>query len=288
MITALADLERRVRRALVDDGRSDIDVLGYGEISTVLELTVDGVPYACKRLPPFPAGAVGPYRRVCAAYLDALAERGIVAAPSTIETVPSGDDEAVYCVQPIESLLLVERLRSADGTAAASLADRLVDVIADAIDDRFGLDAQVSNWALDGNGDFVYLDVTTPLIRDADGTEMLDTDLFIASLPAFLRPGIRKFVLPEILSHYYDARAALVDLLGNLKKERLEHLSDAFLAAANRRVDPPITRKELDRYYRSDALMWEVLQRLRRADRWWQRRVRRRGYPFLLPGKVDR
>jgi len=288
MIAALADLERRVRRALTDDGRSDIDVLGYGEISTVLELTVDGVSYACKRLPPFPADAVEPYRSACSTYLAALAERGIAAAPSTIETVPSGDGEAVYCVQPIEPLLLVEHLRSTDGPGAEALADRLIDVVADAIDERFGLDAQISNWALDRDGDFVYLDVTTPLIRDADGEEMLDTDLFIASLPAFLRPGIRRFVLPEILSHYYDARAALVDLLGNLKKERLEHLSGAFLAAANRRVDPPITRKELDRYYRSDALMWEVLQRLRRADRWWQRRIRRRGYPFLLPGKVDR
>jgi hypothetical protein len=34
--------------------------------------------------------------------------------------------------------------------------------------------------------------------------------------------------------------------------------------------------------------MWEILLRLRRADRWWQRTVRRRGYPFLLPGPVDR
>jgi hypothetical protein len=32
----------------------------------------------------------------------------------------------------------------------------------------------------------------------------------------------------------------------------------------------------------------ELLQRLRRADRWWQRTVRRRPYPFLLPGRIDR
>jgi hypothetical protein len=34
--------------------------------------------------------------------------------------------------------------------------------------------------------------------------------------------------------------------------------------------------------------MWGLLQRLRRIDRSWQRRVRRRQYPFLLPGKVER
>ncbi|MCJ7780499.1 MAG: DUF6206 family protein, partial [Acidimicrobiia bacterium] len=118
--------------------------------------------------------------------------------------------------------------------------------------------------------------------------EMLDTDLFLASLPALLRPVVRRLLLHEILSHYYEARAALVDLIGNLKKERLDVAIPPFLKAANRVVDPPITKKEIDRYYRNDALMWEVLQRLRRTDRWWQRTLRRRGYPFLLPGKVDR
>ena len=42
------------------------------------------------------------------------------------------------------------------------------------------------------------------------------------------------------------------------------------------------------RVYASDARLWEVLLRLRRLDRAWQRRVRRREYPFLLPGRIDR
>lgn len=288
MMNALDDLEQRVRRALATGDRSKIDVLGYGEISTVLRVSEGDRAYAAKRLPPFPPGAIEPYRAACTAYLAALGDRGISTAPSTIEVVPYGDSEAVYCVQPIEERLLVDYLRTLDPDAAVPVAERLVEVIDAAIDDRLGLDAQVSNWALTPDGDFIYLDVTTPLLRNHAGEEMLDTDLFIASLPAFLRPGVRRFLLPEILSHYYDARAALLDLIGNLKKERLEHLVEPFLTATNRRVDPDITHKELDGYYRSDALMWEVLQRLRRSDRWWQRTIRRRGYPFLLPGKVDR
>lgn len=288
MKQALAALERRVVDALVTDDRSRIDVLGYGEISTVLRLTVDNRTYACKRLPPFPPGAIDRYRSACSAYLAALGEAGIRTASSTIEIVPSGEGEAVYCIQPIEDHLLVNDLSVFGPGEVADIADRLVSLIAGAIDDRLGVDAQISNWALDPDGGFVYLDVTTPLIRDEDGNEMLDTDVFIASLPAFLRPGVRRFLLPEILSHYYDARAALVDLIGNLKKERLESAIPPFLDAANRHVDPPITRKELDRYYRSDAVMWEVLQRLRKMDRWWQRKIRRRSYPFLLPGRVER
>ncbi|MEA2023382.1 MAG: DUF6206 family protein [Actinomycetota bacterium] len=288
MKQALIDLEQRVDEALVTDDRSRIDVLGYGEISTVLRLTVDDRTYACKRLPPFPESAVGPYKEACTAYLVALGERGIRTASSTIEIVPTEGHSVIYCIQPIENVLLVDRLRTAARDEAAALADHLVSVIDEAIDERLGLDAQISNWALDSDGEFVYIDVTTPLIRDDDGSELLDTDLFLASLPAFLRPAVRRFLLGEILSHYYDARAALLDLIGNLKKERLGDAIPVFLDAANRVVDPPITGKEIDRYYRNDAVMWEVLQRLRKSDRWWQRTVRRRSYPFLLPGKVDR
>ena len=49
-----------------------------------------------------------------------------------------------------------------------------------------------------------------------------------------------------------------------------------------------ISLREVDRYYESDAYLWEFLQRLRRADRFWQRRVRRRTYQFLLPGRIER
>ncbi|MEA3502454.1 MAG: DUF6206 family protein [Actinomycetota bacterium] len=288
MKTALADLERKVGVALTTDDRSAIDVLGYGEISTVLRLTVDGQSFACKRLPPFPEDAIDHYRTACTAYLIALGERGIRTASSTIELVPTGGDPVVYCVQPIEDRLLVDHLRIASPDDVDDIARRLVAVIAGAIDEGLGLDAQISNWSLDPDDGFVYLDVTTPLIRDNAGDEMLDTDLFLASLPAFLRPGVRRFLLPEILAHYYDVRAALLDLIGNLKKERLDDAIPAFLEQANLVVDPPISEKEISRYYRSDAVMWEVLQRLRRADRWWQRTIRHRSYPFLLPGKVDR
>ncbi|MEA3511292.1 MAG: DUF6206 family protein, partial [Actinomycetota bacterium] len=200
----------------------------------------------------------------------------------------TGGDPVIYCIQPIEDRLLVDHLRVASPDDVDGIARRLVAVIAGAIDEGLGLDAQISNWALDPDDGFVYLDVTTPLIRDDAGDEMLDTDLFLASLPAFLRPGVRRFLLPEILSHYYDSRAALLDLVGNLEKECLQAAMPVFLSAVNEMVDPPIDKKEIDRYYRSDAVMWEVLQRLRRADRWWQRTIRRRSYPFLLPGKVDR
>jgi hypothetical protein len=136
--------------------------------------------------------------------------------------------------------------------------------------------------------DLVYLDVTTPLLEDEMGRQRLDLGLFLASLPWAMRAPVRRFLLDEILSHYRSPRPALVDAVANLHKERLPSAIPALLEAANAVVDPPIWADEARTYYRQDALMWEVLQRLRRADRWWQRRVRRRRYPFLLPGTIER
>ncbi len=150
-----------------------------------------------------------------------------------------------------------------------------------------GLDGQMSNWALH-DGKLLYMDVTTPLMRDAQGRELLDTELFMKSLPWALRGLVRRFFLGEIIDKYYLPRGVILDILGNLLKENLAKLIPTCLEQANVRLPEAIQESEVHRYYRSDAKMWALMQRLRRADRWWQRRIRRRTYPFLLPGKISR
>lgn len=287
--SALDRLEARVRTALRTGDDSGIDVLDYGEISTVLRVEAGGMTFVAKRLPPFPIDAIEPYEAAFAAYIDEIGGRGITVIPSGLHTV-FGDDgvPTLFCVQPLADELLVDRLRESTPSEAGRLVSEVVTRVVAAIGPDVGLDAQVANWALDADGDLVYLDVTTPMLRDRSGAEVLDLDLFLASLPWAMRGGVRRFLLDEILSHYYDPRAALVDLAANLHKERLTHLTGAFITASNEVVTPAIVPAEVDRYYRLDALMWEALQRFRRADRWWQRSVRRRPYAFLLPGRVER
>ncbi len=110
----------------------------------------------------------------------------------------------------------------------------------------------------------------------------------MTSLPAVFRPVVRRFLLDSILDPYYSPRRAALDLSGNLQKEGLgEHVA-AVVAIANDRLGTDLTVDEVRSHYRSDARMWALLQRARRVDRAWQRHVRRRPYPFLLPGPVDR
>jgi len=132
------------------------------------------------------------------------------------------------------------------------------------------------------------LDVTTPLLRDEAGRHRLDTALFLASLPWALRRLTERFLVDSLIDAYFSVRTVIVDLLGNLIKERHRAWIPLGIARANLRVEQAITVEEVERYYRQNALMWEALLRLRRIDRAWQIKVRRRPYPFLLPGKIER
>ncbi len=284
---AVPALEAAVTLALATGDQSGLDVLGYGEISLVVGLETRTGRYACKRLPLFADRAA--YRRyevVFHDHLAALASAGVEPVDSDLHPLDVDDGVVGYCVQPAldPASLGPAVLREPEGEHF--LRD-VIETTARAIGPTLGLDAQISNWA-QVDGQLRYLDVTTPLLRDDRGDERLDLDLFLASLPRALRSVVRRFLLDGILSHYYDTRAAVLDLSANLVKERLDHQLPAALDAAAAVVDDPITEREARRYYASDARMWEVLQRLRRLDRSWQRHVRRRPYPFLLPEPIDR
>jgi hypothetical protein len=282
----LAQLESDVTAHLSGDYSTHLDVLGYGEISTVLRAEGLNGPVAAKRLPRMARSQLSAYSEILSRYLYDLQARGVRPVDSAVFSVGS-DPFRPYCVQPLQPLLLVDELRTADSETIDRRVQQLVGIVVGAVDGWLGLDGQISNWAVDGD-ELLYIDVTTPLVRDTAGKDELDTDLFIASLPWALQGSVRRFLLDEILSHYYDPRAVLLDMAGNLTKERLPQVIEPLLRATNRVVSPPITTDQAMKYYRADARMWELLQRLRQADRWWQKTARHRMYPFLLPGKIDR
>ncbi|MCG6949300.1 MAG: DUF6206 family protein [Acidobacteria bacterium] len=287
----LDELENRVDQALSSGDESAIEVLGYGEISCVLAWRREGDGLAAKRLPLFDTDArFARYTEAFGNYLEALDHAGLQVVPSRLATTPAANGQiAAWCLQPLldPKALAPEWLRTADDNGARRLLGRIADHVVSAVGPTLGLDGQLSNWAV-VDGEARYFDVTTPMMRDAHGHEVLDTDLFLASLPFALRGLVRRFLLHTILDKYYDPRGVLVDLLGNLIKEGADARLSLGLEVVNSNVEPAVTETEVRRYYREDALMWELLQLFRRVDRAWQRRIRRRQYPFLLPGKVKR
>jgi hypothetical protein len=286
----LGSLEDDVQRALAAADGTALRVLGHGEISLVLGWPADAPRWACKRLPPFPsADRAQAYADTLGRYLTVLAERGVTVLDTEVRSIErGGGGVAVYCVQPVlpAGTVATDVVR-AEPDRAAAIFGQIVDHVFAATDDRVGFDAQLSNWAA-VDGGLVYLDVTTPLLRGADGREELDTDLFLASFPWLLRAPVKRFVVPGVIDRYHQPRTVVLDLAANLLKERLEPHLPTVLAATEGRVDPPLSEAAVRADYRSDARTWAALQALRRADRAWQRRVRRRPYPFLLPDRIDR
>jgi hypothetical protein len=287
----LAAVERAVADALVTGDDAGLRVLGYGEISLVVGWPADAPVWACKRLPAFPdAAAVARYRTLFDRYLEVLDARGVSTVPSGLRTVDADVPAPVaYVVQPVlpADTLGTAVLRAADPDPDHPLLGAVLDAVPRVVDDRTGIDGQLSNWAW-SDGRLTYLDVTTPLLFDADGAMALDAGLFLAAYPWPLRAPIGRFVAPGVIAAYRDPRHVLLDFTANLVKERLDRWIPAVVTAVNGRVDPPVTDDEVHRYYRRDAGLWAAMLRLRRIDRWWQRRVRRRPYPFLLPGPIDR
>lgn len=288
----LAELEGQVQRALASGSGRGLDVLGYGEITLVLRLTTEQGSFACKRLPIFPERRrLEAYRRSLDTYLDRLADRGLHAAETVLWTMTLPDGKVVaYCVQEaLPPERLCSKLLHTQGESwAEKFFARFLDHVDAVVLPDLGLDAQASNWT-DVDGTLHYLDVTTPMMRDRSGREVLDVRLFFSSLPWAVRDAVRIGFGKSIFDKFYDKRGVVVDFLGNLHKERLTHLIPGFITQANDRLGRnPITAEEVAAYYREDAKMWELIQRLRQADRFWQRNVRRRTYPFLLPPKVNR
>jgi hypothetical protein len=288
-VDALARLEAALQRALASGDASGLEIVGWGEISCVLAWEAGGARRACKRLPTFPGpAAAAAYAALFAEYLGTLGARDVTPVTSVLQSLAREDGVVVWCVQPMlpAGADLPSLFRRCDAERATAVFARVLDRILGCVDARVGLDGQLSNWALVGDA-LVYIDVTTPMLREASGADRLDKERFMASLPRALRGPVRPLVR-RILDKYYDPRGVVLDLLGNLHKERLAALLPALLARANARVSPPFTPAEIRDYYAADARGWAFLQAVRRLERFWTRRVRRRPYPFLLPGRIAR
>lgn len=287
----LEGLEEQVSRALRAGSEKGLRILGYGEITLVLGWPPDAPRFACKRLPLFGDEArVAAYGATLGRYLEALAAGGVdVVDTDFLHTRRHDGRVAAYVVQPIlpEESLAVRVLARSEPDPEDPLVTAVLERVAGVVDEHVGLDAQISNWALAGDR-VSYFDVTTPILRGSDGRPEIDLDLFLAAFPWAIRGALGRFVAPGVLARYHDRRSVMLDLAANLWKERLAPWIPAVVQAANEHVRPPLTEDEVRKDYASDARQWEWLLRLRRADRWWQRTVRRRPYPFLLPGHIDR
>ena len=286
-------------------------ILGYGEISTVLDIEAsEDRGLAFKRLPMFESEQEAEtYSTLYSVYESALRERaGLHVAVSKTRWFTSDRGRVVlYIVQEkFDSAAIGHHVVRGATLDQARFVVRAVlreayKVFAFNREHRgnleMGLDAQISNWAIDVvEGDeiqLVYLDTSTPLMRQ-NGQEQLNPDLFLRSAPSFLVWVIRRLFLPEVMTRYYDFRRVAMDLVANLYKEQRSDLVPPLVDVVNEFLCEqwtdevePLTVSEVRGYYREDAIIWRFYLAARKIDRRLYR-MRGREYPYILPERIKR
>lgn len=312
----LVHFEKDINPADPAASRIPANVLGYGEMSTVMTITGGNPNLVYKRMPMFHnEDELASYLALYDAYLEHLAQAGITAVPAAVASVnPLSGNIVVYIIQEkLDGESLVHR---AIHNLASEDVVRLFQAVLDNIGRVFaynnahagqtaiGFDAQMSNWAVAGfegpngrlppNINLIYVDTSSPLLR-LNEVEQLDPELFLRSAPSFMRWVIRLLFLEEVMNRYYDPRQVVIDVLANLYKEKREDVIPDLVAAANhflaaatsREQFEPVTESEVAGYYREDARIWRVYLAARRIDRRLHRLLGK-SYPYVLPGRIER
>lgn len=320
------DLLQRYEDALdpaqPESGEIQVQILGYGEMSTVLAFDEPGYEgYAFKRMALFHADAeVDAYEALYTAYNKALESHGIEVPDYGVNRIGSRDGEIVlYLSQhklapesignkllhllPDEDLMrLIEHVMTA---GLRVFAHNWKVQAGEAQGAELGLDMQISNWAVHGvdpqnprleeTPRLQYLDTNTPLMR-IDGIQQLNPELFLRICPSYLVWIIRLFFLKDVIRRYFDFRAVCVDLLANFIKEGRDDLLPAATETVNtflrERITAqtlaPIREKEVRSYYREDAWIWRLFLAFRRLERYIKTNIQRKRYNIILPGKIKR
>ena len=316
-VDLLKEFEKNIDTENPEAGIIPIKILGYGEISMVFELVGDPSHLAYKRIPIFDTEeqvkrhtwAYNEYSRILNDKVGlTLPDYGVA------WFFDHAGNIQFYCVQeqiPYESVgnrvihvlkkdsiqkLVILAMREMQKVWEYNRKNKRLDL---------GLDGQISNFSIinfnpnqpevNENTKLCYLDTSTPMLR-VNGAESMQAELLLKSAPSFLRWLLKALFLEETVGRYYDWRKVTIDLVANFFKEQKPELipsliklvNNFFVEEASDFDIKPITVEEVQKYYDSDAQMWEIFQTVRKFDRFLKTRVFKKQYPFYLPGEIKR
>ena len=302
-----------------ENGNIPTRVIGYGEISTVLEIGAgDSKKLAYKRVPIFQSELeIEHYEALYNEYIQIMGERmAIQVIPSNLIRITNEyhKRDVVYIVQ--EKVSAESIGNKAIHHLEVSEINRLVLAVLEELTKVFdfnkhnqgklelGIDGQISNWAianfnpntktLDENINLIYFDTSTPFLRK-DGKELLDAELFLRSAPSFLVWLLRWLFLEDVMTRYYDFRKVSIDLIANFFKEQRPELIPDLVDTVNKFFATqirdggfkPLSVEEIKSYYQEDAMIWKLYLTFRKIDRSLHN-LFGKYYPYVLPGNIKR
>lgn len=294
-------------------------VMGYGEISTVFELKIEGMQgVAFKRMSIFESQEeLEQYIQAYIEYNQLLEEKvGIDLPEHGYATLQSPSGRLIFyiiqCKVPAYCLGN-NAIHLLNRAGVHTLFERVLEELLklwtfNSSQDKYkvSLDGQISNWVVEGfdadqqeladDHPLQYLDTSTPLYQ-VHNVERFNPELVLRTTPSLLAMIIRALFLEDVMTRYYDPRKVTIDILANFYKEQRADLIPGLVLVANQFFDQegadiltiePIREKEIRDYYREDSFIWSFLASARRLDRFLYLKILRREYPYILPGRVQR
>ncbi|MCU0600527.1 MAG: DUF6206 family protein [Desulfobacterales bacterium] len=307
----LEKFENRLDPAFPEKSGMPPTILGYGEISTTF--SIEDMPgVAFKRMPPFDSSdQIKDYKTALDRYHSLLTDQCQIPVSQYgfYEVTNRFGEQILYVAQPLLPKASIGNfiLKNGGFSEMAVMVSRVTRHLLSVWQwnqdnnphESIALDGQISNWSFQftDNRDchVVYFDITTPMFR-INGRDQLDTEIFLKSCPSMLVWLVRWQFLQDVLDRYYDTRSVLIDLAANFHKEGRADLIEDAVSVINAKIDEhgltgriqPLTRAEIDAYYKNDAFIWSLFLALRRMDRAIKTRILRKRYNFILPGKIKR
>ncbi len=304
----LQDFEEKLDPARKTVKDYKMEILGYGEISTVIRIHHPNLEnIALKRIPGFTSKEEAEeYGKLFEYYHELLHDAGIVTPDYGWTYIIRRDGKIVmYLAQtllPSDKIcnIIIRRLNKKEALnlirAVILEISKLWKYNERNPSIKIALDSQISNWAQlyqTPSEGLLYIDTSTPMIR-INGVEQLNTRVFLKSAPPLIRTLLKLLFLQDILDRYYDPYLTIVDLIANLIKEKRADLVSPAADLANetfKELGIPLEKKfdpdEIIRYYKSDARIWTIYLSARKIHRSLLKIFGMR-YEYLLPDKIER
>jgi hypothetical protein len=218
----------------------NIEIIGYGEISTVFGVSFDdGSSWACKRLPIFSSAEESRnYIQLYKKYnqllqsidlslplfegIDVVGHDGHFVNYLFQQRLDASSicNKVLFKIPQQTQILLMELVvKEMAKVWFFNQSDSGIEI---------GLDAQLSNWAIKNydaanpkitpDTELLFIDTSTPFIRE-NGEEQINGRLLLKSAPGILQPLLAKLFLGDVIGRYYSFRDVIIDLLANLYKE---------------------------------------------------------------------
>ncbi len=316
-IELLKEFERTIDPLNPENGKIPVKVLGSGEISVIIEIQNDPENLVFKRMPIFDnEKQVIKHEFVVNKYCHILKNRLNIKLPEQ-RIVWFKDDKGDIAFYGVQEKLVPESIGNKVIHQVSD--DEIITLVLLVMREMkkiwtfnknnksldIGLDSQISNFSVigydpknpkvDKNSKLLYIDTLTPFIR-INGKEAMDLKLVVSSIPSVFRAALYYIFGPGVINGYYDWRTASIDLIANFFKEQKPEIIPRLIQALNKFFQQEasdfeierITLEEIEKYYKLDKIIWELLQSMRRIDRFFKVKLLRKEYAFYIPEKIKR